>query len=169
MICPNCGFDNLPGAEECGSCQQDLTLLDVPVAQNKVERSLMEDPISALQPHAPVTVAPQASISEAIQLLIDKNVGTLLVVDDAGKLLGILSERDLLTRVAGQFSSYFDLKVQDFMTPSPETVTAADTLAFAVHKMDVGGYRHLPVLKDGLPAGVISVRDLLFHMTQLCK
>ena len=45
----------------------------------------------------------------------------------------------------------------------------ADTLAFALHKMDVGGYRHLPVLKDGKPTGVISVRDMLRHITRLCK
>ncbi|MGE3804788.1 MAG: CBS domain-containing protein [Gemmataceae bacterium] len=169
MICPNCGHDNLPGAEECGSCQQDLTQLDHPVAQNKVERSLMEDPISALAPNPPVTVGPQVTIPEAMQLLLDNNVGTLLVVDESNQLLGILSERDLLTRVAGLYSSYADLRVQDFMTPKPETITANDTLVYAVHKMDVGGYRHLPVLKDGLPAGVISVRDLLFHMTRLCK
>ena len=55
------------------------------------------------------------------------------------------------------------------MTAKPETVTAKDTLAFALHKMDVGGYRHLPVLHDGMPAGVISVRDMLRHITRMCK
>ena len=44
-----------------------------------------------------------------------------------------------------------------------------DTLAFALHKMDGGGYRHLPVLKDGQPLGMISVRDMLRHITRLCK
>ena len=48
-------------------------------------------------------------------------------------------------------------------------MTATDKLAFALLKMDVGGYRHLPVVKDGKPAGVISVRDLLRHITRLCN
>ena len=61
------------------------------------------------------------------------------------------------------------LPVEPFMTPNPETVTAEDTLAFALHKMDIGGYRHLPVLTDDRPSGVISVRDLLRHFTRLCK
>ncbi|MGH7224104.1 MAG: CBS domain-containing protein, partial [Gemmataceae bacterium] len=59
--------------------------------------------------------------------------------------------------------------IQDFMTADPETVRPTDTLAFALHKMDVGGYRHLPVLKDGQLLGIISVRDMLRHMTRLCK
>ena len=86
-----------------------------------------------------------------------------------GKLLGIFSERDLLTKVAGLHASFTDLTVQQFMTAQPETVTAKDTLAFALHKMDVGGYRHLPVLSEGIASGVISVRDMVRHMTQLCR
>jgi CBS domain-containing protein len=55
------------------------------------------------------------------------------------------------------------------MTPNPETVSSGDTLAFALHKMDGGGYRHLPVISGGRPTGVISVRDLLRHFTRLCR
>ena len=55
------------------------------------------------------------------------------------------------------------------MTSQPETVTTSDTLDFVLHKMDVGGYRHLPVLNGERPAGVISVRDMLKHITRLCK
>src|SRR5581483_10220853 len=106
MICPNCGHDNLPGSEECSRCTQDLTQLDLPVAQNRVERSLMEDPVQALQPRAPITIRPSATLRDAFQLLISENLGSVLVVDDDGKLVGILSERDLLTKVAGKVSSY---------------------------------------------------------------
>jgi CBS domain-containing protein len=60
-------------------------------------------------------------------------------------------------------------KVSEFMTPDPETVRATDTLAFALHKMDCGGYRHLPVVEGGQPLGMISVRDMLRHVTRLCK
>jgi CBS domain-containing protein len=90
-------------------------------------------------------------------------------VDGGGKLVGILSERDLLKKVAVLPDPYAELHVEDVMTAHPETVTAEDSLAFALHKMDVGGYRHLPVLQGGKPAGVVSVRDMLRHITRLCK
>src|SRR6267378_3439672 len=101
MICPNCGNDNLPGSEECSRCTQDLTQLDLPIAQNRVERSLMEDPVHALKPRMPVTIGPSAAIGEALALMLTENLGALLVVDDDQKLIGILSERDLLMKVAG--------------------------------------------------------------------
>ncbi len=169
MICPTCGQDNLPGSEECSSCLQDLTQLDRPTAQNRIERSLMEDPVSTLSPKPPVTVLPTTTVFEALKLLLDRDLGALLVVDKERRLLGIFSERDLLYRIAGLHENYSGLPVQQFMTPNPETVTASDTLAFALHKMDVGGYRHMPVLHKGLPVGVISVRDMLRYITRLCK
>jgi CBS domain-containing protein len=69
--------------------------------------------------------------------------------------------------VAG-LEDYASRPLRDFMTPAPETVRPEDALAFALHKMDSGGYRHLPVVKDGLPLGMVSVRDMLRHITRLC-
>ena len=169
MICPHCGHDNLPGSEECSHCLMDLTQLDRPTAHNRIERSLMEDPVSVLQPKRPVTVLPTATVGQTIQIMLDCDIGALMVVDASGKLLGVFSERDLLTKVAGIHDPFIDLPVQNFMTANPETVKTTDTLAFALHKMDVGGYRHLPMLKDGRPVGVISVRDMLRHITRMCK
>src|SRR5262245_41048296 len=169
MICPTCGWDNLPGNEECSNCLQDLTPLDRPVAQNRVERSLMEDPVSVLRPRPPITVLATTTVRQAIQVMLGHNLGSLLVVDGSGRLVGILSERDLLKKVAPLPDPYAELQVEDIMTANPETVTADDTLAFVLHKMDVGGYRHLPVLSEGKPSGVISVRDMLRHITRLCK
>jgi CBS domain-containing protein len=147
----------------------DLTQLDRPVAHDRVERRLVEDPVELLQPKAPVTTKPTTTVRDAMQIMLNENIGALLVVDDAGKLLGIFSERDILTRVAGLGQSYADLSVSQFMTPNPETVSPGDTLAFALHKMDVGGYRHLPIVKEGRPVGMISVRDMLRFITRLCK
>lgn len=169
MICPNCGHDNLPGSEECGKCLQDLTQLDRPIAQNRVERGLMEDPVLAMRPHKPISLSQSATIAEAVQKMLEGNVGALLIVDDNGLLSGIFTERDLLTRVIGIHDNFDALSVRQFMTANPEAVTSKDTLAFALHKMDGGGYRHLPVVDDGKPTGVISVRDMLRHITKLCK
>jgi CBS domain-containing protein len=169
MICPTCSHDNVPGSEHCSNCMHDLTQLDRPVAQDRVERSLMEDPISTLKPGKAVTLLASATVGEAMQTMLTRNIGALLVVGDDGKLLGIFSERDLLKKVAGKESDYVTRPVRQYMTPNPETVKESDMLGFALHKMDVGGYRHLPVMKDGQPLGMISVRDMLRHITQLCK
>src|SRR5262249_29521752 len=140
MICPTCGHDNLPGSEECSRCLQDLTQLDRPTPGNRVERSLMEDPVSVLRPRTPITIPPTATVHDAIQAMLRHDVGALLVVDAQQQLLGVFTERDLLAKVAGRPESHTALAVRDFMTPRPETVTSGDPLAFALHKMDVGGY-----------------------------
>ena len=106
---------------------------------------------------------------QAIATMLERNVGALLVVDDSGKLIGIFSERDLLKKVAGIHVLYADMPVRSFMSCKPVTLAGTDTLAFALHKMDGGGYRHVPVIDQGKPVGVVSVRDMLRHITRLCK
>jgi CBS domain-containing protein len=168
MICPHCGNDNLPGNEECGRCGQDMTQLDRPVPGDPVERSLIEDPVGRLNPRTPVTIRPTTSVRDAIQIMLDNNVGALLIVGDDQRLLGIFSERDLLTKIAGLRSDYAARPVSEFMTRDPETVAPHHSLAFALHKMDCGGYRHVPVAENGQPIAMISVRDMLRHITRLC-
>src|SRR5262245_55791239 len=102
MICPVCSYDNVPGAEVCEGCLQDLTHLDQPVAQDRAQRSLMEDPVSVLAPQTPITYPDDTPLREAVASMAEGNIGAVLVLDAAGKLVGILSERDLLLKVAGQ-------------------------------------------------------------------
>jgi CBS domain-containing protein len=169
MICPTCNHDNLPGSEHCSNCLHDLTQLDQPVAQDRVERSLMDDLVSVLKPRRAVTLPTTATVGDAVRTMLACDIGAVLIVDAAGHLVGIFSERDLLTKVAGTDPDYAARPVREFMTPDPETVEATHTLAFALHKMDCGSYRHLPVLEAGRPVGMISVRDMLRHITRLCK
>jgi CBS domain-containing protein len=169
MRCPVCNHNNLPGSANCGRCLSDLTQLDRPVAQDRVERSLMEDPVSVLKPRPAVALTGTATVGDALRTMLEHDIGAILIVDESGRLVGILSERDLLVKVAGLVDDYRERPVSDFMTRQPETVRPTNSLAFALHKMDVGGYRHLPVVQDGLPLGMISVRDVLRHVTRLCK
>src|SRR5262245_36614698 len=138
MICPRCAFDNLPGENECRRCLCDLTALDRPAPHDRAELSLMADTVGQLNPRAPVIVTAAASVAQAVRALLDADVGAVLVVDAAGLLLGIFTERDMLTKVAGLVSPLSELPVDQFMTPNPQTVTAEDKLAFALRQMDVG-------------------------------
>ena len=168
MYCPSCGFLNLPGADQCAKCLFDTAALDRPAAQDRVEASLMTDPIAVLTPRRPVTVAEDSTLGAAMRAMIDRGVGALLVTGEGGKLTGILTERDFLTKVAGE-TSFEGHAVRDYMTANPETVSADDPIAFGLRMMDVGGYRHLPVVAGDMPVGVVSVRDILQHVTKLCK
>ena len=84
-----------------------------------------------------------------------------VVIGDVLKNLG-----DVLLRLNVNAAEHWNRPVRDFMTRSPETVEADARIAFAVHKMDVGGYRHLPVVSEGRIKGVISVRDILRYITE---
>lgn len=161
MICPFCGYDNLPGEESCMYCGQALTSLDVPQPRDELGEALMESKVKELRPQKPVTVLPNTPVREAIRRMVDFNIGAVLVVNETGQLLGIFSERDLLMRVVGQHEQFENLSVSMFMTPKPEGVHPDHSVLFAVHKMDAGDYRHLPVVRDNRPLGVISARDIL--------
>jgi CBS domain-containing protein len=129
----------------------------------------MYDQVKLLRQHAPVIISASATIGDALNSMTSSNVGALLVVDADGNLVGIFSERDLLKKIAGQEADYSQLPITRFMTPRPESVANSDTLNFVLQKMDAGGYRHVPVIENGKPVGIISARDMLRFMTRLCK
>jgi len=164
MRCPACDHSNPPGADECERCQTPLAALDAPTPHGPIETSLLSAPVSVLDPRPPVTVAVEAKLGAAIRAMIDQRVGALLVTGPSGELVGILTERDFLAKIAG-VAGYEELPVSRFMTRSPVAVAPTDILAAALARMDTGGYRHLPVVSEGKPVGVISVRDVLRHLT----
>ena len=168
MYCPACGHDkNPPGADACANCGLALTHLDAPAAHGPVEASLTNDAVSVLDPRPPLTVPRDATLGDAVRLMMTGRTGAVLVTGAAGELVGILTERDFLTKIAGE-AGFEALPVSRFMTANPETVSPTDVLAYAIGKMDAGGYRHLPVVDAGRPVGVISVRDILRHLTAVC-
>jgi CBS domain-containing protein len=146
-----------------------LTHLDRPAPHDRYERRLMDDSVSTLEPVPTLTARPNDSIRSAIRTLVDHNVGAVVVVDTDGVPVGMLSERDLLMRGVGLQPDFLDLPVSDLMTRNPECVDESANIAFALHKMDGGDYRHLPVTRDGKLIGMISVRDMLRYVADLCR
>lgn len=165
MLCPHCGQENIAGTDECSNCKQDLTYLDEPIvaAGSRVERMLMREAVSVLEPANPICVSAETPLRKVIQTLIDKKIGCVLVTDGPD-LLGIFTERDVLMNISGREQEVANDPIRDWMTPDPETIEEDDSIAFALHKMDIGGYRHLPVMVAGSPKGVISIRDLVRHL-----
>lgn len=166
IICPFCDAENIPGADECEACGQSLAELHLPEPATEVEQSLLKDRVVALVPKAPISVASDMAVRDVIKLLIEKRIGSVLVVDAEKKVVGIFSERDALMKLNTEAASLGDCPVSDFMTQNPRTLVGSAKIAFAVKEMDLGGYRHLPIV-DGAanPTGIISVRDILRYLT----
>lgn len=127
---------------------------------------LLEEPISSLEPAVPVQVAPEATIGEAIRKMNEHRIGCLLVVR-AERIVGIVSERDILTKVAGRAIPLDDTPVGAIMTPDPEVLRPEHELVFALNRMSVGGYRHVPLVDaDGRPVGIVSMRNFIDYIVE---
>jgi CBS domain-containing protein len=102
-----------------------------------------------------------ASVYSAIELMADKHVGALLVIDDAS-LVGIISERDYARKIVLQGKSSKDSYVREIMTPSPITIRCDTSVEEAMRMMTDNRIRHLPVIdSEGHVAGVLSIGDLV--------
>jgi CBS domain-containing protein len=162
MICPVCGYNNLQGEDECANCGADLRNADIPEPSSAFEAILVDVPLGAVKHHTPLTIAPSASAADAVRQMQAANVGCLLVEDADGTLRGILSERDLLLKLTG--SGLEDVGVADLMTSDPVVLRGDDSVAVAIHKMAVGGFRHIPLVAGGHVTGIVSARDIFAHI-----
>jgi CBS domain-containing protein len=132
-----------------------------------VGREMLETPISELRRLPAVAVAPDATVARAAELMRKKKVGVLLV-KKGQKLLGLFSERDLV-RGAMASKGWGRAPVKKYMSASPETLKLSDPVAYALNKMHVLRYPHVPLVdKTGKPAGVLSVRDIVDFIVELC-
>ena len=106
------------------------------------------------------SIAPNAMVFDAIQLMADKNVGALPVVDN-GQLVGIISERDYTRQVGLKGKSSKDTPVREIMTPEPVTVNVTDTVSECMRVMTDSRIRHLPVMDGKKMIGLVSIGDLV--------
>ncbi|MDO8462400.1 MAG: CBS domain-containing protein [Deltaproteobacteria bacterium] len=163
MICPSCGHKNIQGDDFCANCNEDLAALDgISSPKTEIGRSLLQDPIQKLSPKKPVVVAGNLTLAEGIEKMNQSKIGCLLVMD-GDKLQGIITERDILFKVLGQ--KKLTSPISEVMTTTPDTLEEDDSIAYALNKMSVRGYRHIPILKEGKASGIISIRDILRYIS----
>ena len=161
MICPVCGEENLQGVDNCENCGADLRTADIPHPGTGFEARLVAEPLAALDSFEPVIVAESTPVADAIRLMQDRRVDYVLV-QDGERLVGIFTERDALLKVAGR--PVDGVLVGEVMTRDPVVLRGQDNLAVAIHKMAVGGFRHIPLVRDGKAEAVLSARDLFRHI-----
>jgi CBS domain-containing protein len=107
------------------------------------------------------TVAPDATITAAVDLLRKKGIGALVVSRDGGDVAGILSERDVVHALAERGAKTLDLPVSALMTPHVYTCKPDDTVAELMAMMTARRIRHLPVVENGRLAGIVSIGDVV--------
>ena len=124
-------------------------------------------PISEVKCRAPVRVHLRAPLIDAVTLLRERRRGAVIIEDDDGRLAGIFTERDLITRVDHGDHGWHILPVEQHMTRQPRTIGKNGRVADAIRLMNEGPFRHLPVVDDdGRVVGILSIRDIIRHIAE---
>jgi CBS domain-containing protein len=108
-----------------------------------------------------VTVEPKASLTETVKMLASKRIGAVVVTGVDQRVIGILSERDIVRAVGERGPQVLDETVDSVMTRKVVTCAEADTVAAIMERMTAGKFRHLPVVENGRLAGIISIGDVV--------
>ncbi|OEC34639.1 CBS domain-containing protein [Pseudomonas cuatrocienegasensis] len=116
------------------------------------------------KPQAAVySVSPDTTVLDAMKMMAEKGVGALVVLDDKGRLAGIVSERDYARKVALLERPSFNVPISEIMTADVLTVSPRDTSQECMQLMTDRHLRHLPVLAEGELIGLLSIGDLVKH------
>ncbi|KXB30822.1 inosine-5-monophosphate dehydrogenase [Dechloromonas denitrificans] len=108
-----------------------------------------------------ITASPEMTVRSACRLMAEKKIGALLVVENQ-RIAGIFTERDALNKILAASLDPDTTKLHQVMVREPQTIRADKPLAYALHMMAEGGFRHVPVVDDdGGPVGMVSARDAL--------
>lgn len=112
------------------------------------------------------TIRPQQTLGDAVEKLRDHGIGALLVTDANGALIGILSERDIVRKLADTPGKTLPRLVEDVMTRDVETCAPEDALVTVVQRMTKGRFRHMPVLRGSDLVGLVTIGDVVHYRLQ---
>jgi len=125
----------------------------------------VKDIAGADQTHV-VTVTPEESLADAARTLSEKKIGVLVVCDDRGQLVGVLSERDIVRAVAAYGKDAVGKSVDAFMTRKVETCSLSDPPHRVIRRMSLGNFRHMPVMEGKAIKGLISSKDIVKYYVE---
>jgi CBS domain-containing protein len=130
-----------------------------------LDKLIIQEPIRRLDPRMPaICIETGAMAADVIDLMHEHKIGAVLITE-RGVLTGIVTERDILYKVTANKENPEQVPVQQIMTPAPETLSLDVPIVYALNKMGVGGFRHIPLVDAAnRPVGVISVRNILRYV-----
>ena len=111
--------------------------------------------------HAVVTIAPSATLAEATKLLGERRIGAVIVVDADQRVIGMLSERDIVRTLATRGAATLQASVDEIMTRRVVTCSEADTVNEIMERMTAGKFRHVPVVEGERLVAVVSIGDVV--------
>jgi CBS domain-containing protein len=161
VVCPVCQFDNYAGDDLCENCGADLRASDTPEPAMGFHGRLLGTHLDELGAPAPHVIGPDVDVAEAIERMHREGIDCLLVTD-AGRLVGIFTDRDALIKLAGHGPEH--RPISELMTRDPVVLRHDDPIAVAINKMAVGGFRHVPIVDGHRPIAVVSARDVFRHI-----
>jgi CBS domain-containing protein len=115
------------------------------------------------------TIGSDKTICDAVKVLVEKNIGSLLVLDQKGTIAGIITERDILKQCNQCLESFQDVKIGDVMTKNLIVASPDDDLDYVENIMTQNRIRHLPIISNQRIAGMISIGDLVNVLRGECK
>ncbi len=134
------------------------------------DSDLLREPLRALPVRQPLVLSQHDTVTEAMRAMQHEHRGCVIITDDGtphSKLLGIFTERDVLFRIVDQGRNPATLPLAEVMTIDPEVLPEKSTVAHALNKMSLGGFRHIPVVdEEHRPASVVSVRDIVGFLVE---
>ena len=165
--CPSCGFENIDGSERCEQCLHSLVMCKISktVSEDGYQNALMNAPVAEMVTGKDLLVAaPSDTIAKIVEIFQKKSKSCVLVYEKK-KMVGIISNRDLIRRVAGIHQDLAKVTVNDVMTSNPEFVGLKDPISYVVNKMAMGGFRHVPVIAtDGSPISIVNIHDVMHYL-----
>jgi CBS domain-containing protein len=146
---------------------KDKTHSQTPASNMAVARS----DVGALMKHKSngvISIRPKETLGHAVEVLRDYGIGALVVTDDDGKLCGILSERDIVRKLADTPGRTLPQLVEDVMVRKVVTCTPEDDLTSVLVRMRDGRFRHMPVVENGALIGMVTIGDVVnFRLTEV--
>ncbi|HUF90798.1 MAG TPA: CBS domain-containing protein [Candidatus Limnocylindria bacterium] len=128
----------------------------------EIRGGLVSGIVTTLSPAEPLCLLATATVHDAVERMLAGRQAGVLVVDAGGRLTGIFTERDVLTRVVGQGRDARRTPLAEVMTADPEALTRHHRVAYAIHCMSVAGYRTVPLVDDERrPVGIVTATDVL--------
>jgi CBS domain-containing protein len=143
---------------------------DLPANRRSFDTKLLQEPLTLLPSHPPLTLSETGSVKDAMQAMKRHHRGCILITQDGtarSPLIGIFTERDVLLKIIDSGRNPADVPLRDVMTMDPESLPIDAKLAWALNMMSVGGFRHLPVTDHRRwPAFILSVRDIVEFLVE---
>jgi CBS domain-containing protein len=164
MICPECRYDNIEGADTCQNCGQDLFgVARVEPRRGTDAPEFITQRLAEIPAQSPVRVTTTDPVGLAVRFMQNADTDCLLVMNGT-QLAGIITPWDVLHKVAGPNEDLNAVTCGQIMTADPVFLRDDDAVAVALNKMSVGGFRHIPLLQGGTPRAVVSIRDVFKHL-----